>query len=117
MTVPTQTAQDAARIQQLEMRVIVKRFPGVVANKGVNLSVRAGEIHALLGENGAGKTTLMKVLFGLYPPDDGQILINDQPVKIASPADAIRHGIGMIHQHFMLVPEFSVAENVALGLA
>jgi simple sugar transport system ATP-binding protein len=98
------------------MRGIVKRFPGVIANKDVNLDVRAGEIHALLGENGAGKTTLMKVLFGLYPPDEGQILLNGQPVKITSPADAIRHGICMIHQHFMLVPEFSVAENVALGL-
>jgi len=116
MSASASTALAAQRIRHLEMRGIVKRFPGVVANKGVNLNVRAGEIHALLGENGAGKTTLMKVLFGLYPPDEGQILLNDQPVKIASPADAIWHGIGMIHQHFMLVPEFSVAENVALGL-
>ncbi len=104
------------RIQHLEMRGIVKRFPGVVANNGVNLDVRAGEIHALLGENGAGKTTLMKILFGLYQPDEGQILLNGLPANINSPAEAIQRGIGMIHQHFMLVPEFTVAENVALGL-
>jgi len=106
----------AGQLQTLEMRGIVKRFPGVVANKGVNLEVRAGEVHALLGENGAGKTTLMKILFGLHQPDEGQVLINGRPARIGSPADAIRLGIGMIHQHFMLVPEFTVAENVALGL-
>jgi simple sugar transport system ATP-binding protein len=116
MSARTNPVPVAERIQHLEMRGIVKRFPGVVANNGVNLDVRAGEIHALLGENGAGKTTLMKILYGLYPPDEGQILINGRPAKISSPADAIQLGIGMIHQHFVLVPEFSVAENVALGL-
>src|SRR5574341_543821 len=104
------------RIHSMEMLGIVKRFPGVLANDHVNFDVRAGEIHALLGENGAGKSTLMKVLFGLYPPDEGEILLNGQPVKITSPADAISHGIGMIHQHFMVVPPLTVVENVALGL-
>src|SRR5690606_32935521 len=104
------------RVQTLEMRGITKRFPGVLANNDVNFDVRAGEIHALLGENGAGKSTLMKILFGLYQQDEGEILINGQPVQISSPSDAIKRGIGMVHQHFMLVPEFSVAENVALGL-
>lgn len=103
-------------IETLEMRNIVKRFPGVLANDHVSLDVRAGEIHALLGENGAGKSTLMKILFGLYQPDEGEILINGHPVGIHSPADAIALGIGMIHQHFMLVPSLTVAENVALGL-
>lgn len=104
------------RVQTLEMRGITKRFPGVLANNNVNFDVRAGEIHALLGENGAGKSTLMKILFGLYQQDEGEVLINGQPVQISSPSDAIECGIGMVHQHFMLVPEFSVAENVALGL-
>lgn len=116
MSEQANSATATERIRSLEMRGITKRFPGVVANKGVNLEVHAGEIHALLGENGAGKTTLMKILFGLHQPDEGQILINGQPARISSPADAIRLGIGMIHQHFMLVPEFTVAENVALGL-
>lgn len=105
-----------ARLRTIEMRNIVKRFPGVVANDGVNFEVRSGEIHALLGENGAGKTTLMRMLYGLYHPDEGEILLDGQPVKINSPAEAIRHGIGMVHQHFMLVPTLSVAANVALGL-
>lgn len=98
------------------MRGIVKRFPGVLANDHIDFEVRAGEIHALLGENGAGKTTLMNILYGLYRPDQGQIAINGQVVAIHSPANAIRLGIGMIHQHFMLVPTLSVVENVALGL-
>jgi general nucleoside transport system ATP-binding protein len=100
----------------VQMQGIVKKFPGVVACNGVDLEVRAGEVHALLGENGAGKTTLMRVLYGIHQPDSGQILIDGQPVVIHSPAEAIRHGIGMVHQHFMLVPTLSVAANVALGL-
>lgn len=103
-------------IQTLEMRDIVKRFPGVLANDHVTFDVKAGEVHALLGENGAGKSTLMRQLYGLYRPDEGQILINGQPVAFHSPSDAIRAGIGMIHQHFMLVSTLTVAENVALGL-
>ncbi len=103
-------------IQTLEMRGIVKRFPGVVALKGVDFDARAGEIHALLGENGAGKSTLMKILYGLYQPTDGDTLVNGQPVAISSPHDSISRGIGMIHQHFMLVPSLTVAENVALGM-
>jgi simple sugar transport system ATP-binding protein len=88
----------------------------VVANDHVSLKVQAGEVHALLGENGAGKTTLMRILYGLYQPDEGEILLDDRPVRLQSPADSIHHGIGMIHQHFMLVPTLTVAENVALGL-
>lgn len=112
----TLTPHSNRRISQVELRGIVKRFPGVVANDRINFDVRAGEVHALLGENGAGKTTLMRILYGLYQPDEGQILINGQPVIIRSPADSIRQGLGMIHQHFMLVPTLSVAANVALGL-
>ncbi len=100
---------------QLELRDITKRFPGVVANDRVNLTVERGEIVALLGENGAGKTTLMNILYGLYRPDEGEIMVDDQPLPLASPADAIAAGIGMVHQHFMLVPVFTVAENVILG--
>lgn len=99
------------------MRGIVKHFPGVVANAGVDLEVRKGEIHALLGENGAGKTTLMNILYGIYHPDKGQIWIDGKPSAINSPQDAIRSGIGMIHQHFRLVLTHTVAENVVLGLA
>lgn len=104
------------KIERLEMRGIVKRFPGVVANAGVTFDVHAGEIHALLGENGAGKSTLMKILYGLYQPDEGEIRLNGEPVAFHSPRDAIAAGIGMIHQHFMLVPTLTVTENVALGL-
>src|SRR5829696_7437687 len=104
------------RIDSLEMRGISKRFPGVLASDHVDFDVRSGEVHALLGENGAGKSTLMKILYGMYHPDEGEILLNGNPVKIASPTDAINLGIGMIHQHFMLVPSLTVAENVALGL-
>jgi len=100
----------------LEMRGITKRFPGVLANDRVDFDVRRGEVHTLFGENGAGKSTLMRVLYGFYRPDEGEILLDGRPVSIASPADAIRHGIGMIHQHFMLVNTLTVAENVALGL-
>ena len=104
------------KINHLEMRGIVKRFPGVLANDHVNFDVYGGEVHALLGENGAGKSTLMKQLYGLYHPDEGQILFDGEPKVIDSPSDAIALGIGMIHQHFMLVESLTVAENVALGL-
>jgi simple sugar transport system ATP-binding protein len=101
----------------LEMRHIVKRFPGVVANDRVDFDVASGEVHTLLGENGAGKTTLMNILYGLYQADSGEILLDGAPVEISNPTDAIANGIGMIHQHFMLVETLTVAENVALGLA
>jgi simple sugar transport system ATP-binding protein len=105
-----------ARIDHMEMRGIVKHFPGVLAVNHVDFDVRAGEVHALLGENGAGKSTLMKILYGLYHPNEGEIFLDGQRVTIKSPSDAIARGIGMIHQHFMLVPSLTVAENVALGL-
>ncbi|MGH2445366.1 MAG: ABC transporter ATP-binding protein [Candidatus Limnocylindria bacterium] len=101
---------------KLELRGITKRFPGVVANEAVDLVVQPGEIHGLLGENGAGKTTLMNVLYGLYQPDEGEILIDDEPVSFSGPGEAIDAGIGMVHQHFMLVPVFTVTENVMLGV-
>ena len=104
------------RIDTLEMRGVTKRFPGVLANNKVNFDVHAGVVHALLGENGAGKSTLMKVLYGLYGPDEGEIYLNGKAIKIDSPNDSINHGIGMIHQHFMLVETLTVAENVALGM-
>jgi simple sugar transport system ATP-binding protein len=101
---------------KLELRGITKRFPGVVANEGIDLVVRPGEIHGLLGENGAGKSTLMNVLYGLYQPDEGEILIDETPVRFSGPGDAIAAGIGMVHQHFMLVPVFTVTENIMLGV-
>ncbi|MFT3853190.1 MAG: ABC transporter ATP-binding protein [Ilumatobacteraceae bacterium] len=101
---------------ELELRGITKRFPGVVANDDVNLAVRGGEVLALLGENGAGKSTLMNVLYGLYHADEGEILVDGEPRQFGSPRDAIAAGIGMVHQHFMLVPVFTVAENVVLGV-
>ena len=94
---------------------ITKRFPGVVANDDVSLELRPGEVHALIGENGAGKSTLMRILYGMYPADAGRILIRGEDVKIHSPRDAIARGIGMVHQHFVLVDPFTVAENVILG--
>ncbi|MGH2692551.1 MAG: ABC transporter ATP-binding protein [Actinomycetota bacterium] len=94
---------------------ITKRFPGVVANDAVDLELRAGEIHGLVGENGAGKSTLMRVLYGLYPPDEGRIVIRGHGVRLSSPRQAIAQGIGMVHQHFVLVSRFTVAENVILG--
>jgi general nucleoside transport system ATP-binding protein len=101
---------------EVELRGITKRFPGVVAAEGVDVSVHSGEVHALLGENGAGKSTLMNILFGLYRPDEGEVLLDGEHLVARSPADAIAAGIGMVHQHFMLVPVFSVAENVILGV-
>lgn len=100
---------------KLELKGITKVFGPLVANDSIDLVVEPGEIHALLGENGAGKSTLMNVLYGLYRPDEGEILINDKPVRFSGPGDAVAAGIGMVHQHFMLVPVFSVAESVALG--
>jgi simple sugar transport system ATP-binding protein len=103
-------------IPVLEARGLTKRFPGVLANDRIDLTLMKGEVHALLGENGAGKTTLMNMLYGLYHPDEGQILVNGEPVKMESPNEAIAKGIGMVHQHFMLVPVMSVTENIMLGL-
>ncbi len=100
----------------IRMEGITKRFPGVIANDHIDFAVRRGEIHALLGENGAGKTTLMKILTGLYQPDEGQIWIDGRPIVIRSPRDAINLGLGMVHQHFMLVESHTVAENIILGL-
>src|SRR6478672_8734249 len=99
----------------LEARGIVKRFGGLVANDHVNLQLFPGEVLALLGENGAGKTTLMNVLYGLTSPDEGQIVLDGQIVQFDSPRGAIARGIGMVHQHFMLVPPLTVAENLTLG--
>src|SRR5216117_1548478 len=99
----------------LELRGITKRFP-VVANDHVDFDLRRGEVHALLGENGAGKSTLMNILYGLYRPDEGEILVNEKPVAFSSAKDAIAVGIGMVHQHFMLIPVMSVAENIVLGI-
>jgi simple sugar transport system ATP-binding protein len=111
MTAVSETVQAPA----LEMRGITKRYPGVVANSGIDLDVRPGEIHALLGENGAGKTTLMNILYGLAKPDEGQILLDGEEVQLTGPTDAIQRGISMVHQHFMLIPVLSVAENIVLG--
>jgi len=105
----------ADRAPVLEVRGITKTFPGVVANEDVDLQLRAGEVHCLLGENGAGKTTLMNVVFGLYQPDAGEIRLRGEPVRLTTSADAIARGIGMVHQHFQLIPVFTVAENVVLG--
>jgi len=102
-------------ILAVDMRGITKQFPGVLANNNVDFSVREGEIHALVGENGAGKSTLMNVLYGLIHPDSGEILIKGKPAHITGPRDAIALGIGMVHQHFMLIPVFSVGENIMLG--
>ena len=99
----------------LELRGITKRFPGIVANDSVDFDLRKGEVHALLGENGAGKSTLMNVLYGLYRPDEGEILINGKPAELGSPKASIENGVGMVHQHFMLIPVMTVAENIVLA--
>ena len=99
----------------LEVRGLTKRFPGVLANDHISLKVHRGEVLGLLGENGAGKSTLMNLIYGLYTPDEGEILVNGEPVRIKDPNDAIRRGIGMVHQHFQLVPVLTVTENVMLG--
>jgi general nucleoside transport system ATP-binding protein len=104
---------DAAPV--LELRGITKQFPGVLANDHVDFDLRDGEVHALLGENGAGKSTLMNILYGLYSADEGEILVNGKPVAFSSPHDAIDHGIGMVHQHFMLIPVMTVTENIVLA--
>ncbi len=112
---PTAPSVPSGVMPLLQMTGITKRFPGVVANDDVDFEVKAGEVHTLFGENGAGKTTLMRVLYGLYRPDAGEIRFRGERVSLESPADAIKTGIGMIHQHFMLVDTLTVAENVALG--
>ena len=99
----------------IELKSITKRFGAFVANEDVNLAVESGKIHAIIGENGAGKTTLMNVLFGLLQPDEGEIWIDGEKKSLPNPAAAIAAGIGMVHQHFMLIPVFTVAENVMLG--
>jgi general nucleoside transport system ATP-binding protein len=109
------TAKEHVVAPALEMRGITKRYPGVLANDHIDLKVRPGEIHALLGENGAGKSTLMNILYGLARPDEGEILLDGEVVSIAGPSDAIDRGISMVHQHFMLVPVLTVAENILLG--
>ena len=100
----------------LELRHITKRFPGIVANDDVSLDLLEGEVHALLGENGAGKSTLMNCLYGLYRPDEGEIWIRGEKVDLGSPRSAIDHGVGMVHQHFMLIPVMTVAENIVLAM-
>src|SRR5881409_3204101 len=106
----------AAATNVLEMRGITKAFPGIVANDQVDFELRKGEVHALLGENGAGKSTLMNILYGLYRPDSGKIVVNGKAVTFGSAKDAIATGIGMVHQHFMLIPVMTVAENIVLGM-
>src|SRR5690242_18608771 len=99
----------------VELRGITKRFPGVVANSDIHLRVDRGTIHAIVGENGAGKSTLMKILYGMYRPDEGEILIDGKQTTLSTPQQAIAAGIGMVHQHFMLADNLTVLENVVLG--
>src|SRR4051794_7014368 len=111
----TSEVPSAGEPYAVELRGITKRFPGVVANRDIDLRVRRGEVHAIVGENGAGKSTLMKTLYGEHRPDEGEVLVDGRPVSFRSPADAIAAGIGMVHQHFMLADNLSVLENVVLG--
>src|SRR5215831_2357014 len=104
-----------AQAPVLELRGVTKQFPGILANDHIDLDLNEGEVHALLGENGAGKSTLMNIVYGLYHPDEGEIRVKGEPVRIHSPRDAIGRGIGMVHQHFMLIPVMTVAENIVLG--
>src|SRR3989440_5785861 len=108
-------AEGAPPVPAVSMRGITKRFPGVVANDGVDFEAAAGEVHALLGENGAGKSTLSNILTGLYRPDEGEILVYGRRVEFHAPRDALDAGISMVHQHFRLVERFTVAENIVLG--
>ncbi|HEV8249792.1 MAG TPA: ATP-binding cassette domain-containing protein, partial [Gaiellaceae bacterium] len=104
-----------AEASLLELVGITKQFPGVLANDHIDLDLQRGEVHALLGENGAGKSTLMNILYGLYHPDEGEIRLDGKLIRISSPRDAIDRGIGMVHQHFMLIPVMTVAENIVLA--
>src|ERR1700730_11628910 len=113
------TAADAAGESASDLAIelvgITKRFPGVVANSDVNIAVRRGTVHAIVGENGAGKSTLMKILYGMPRPDEGESRIGGRPVSFQSPADAVAAGVGMVHQPFMLADNFTVLENIVLG--
>src|SRR5579862_5773058 len=100
----------------LELRGITKSYPGIVANDGIDFDLRRGEVHALLGENGAGKSTLMNIVYGLTKPDEGEIAVGGRSMSFSSARDAIAAGIGMVHQHFMLIPVMTVAENIVLGV-
>src|SRR5262245_24806423 len=104
-----------ARAPAVTLTGITKRFPGVVANHGINITIDAGTVHAIVGENGAGKSTLMKILYGMLRPDEGSIAVDGAPTHLHSPSDAIGRGIGMVHQHFMLADNLTVLENVVLG--
>src|SRR5262249_31431616 len=108
-------AESVQTVNAVEMRGITKRFPGIIANDHVDLTVEQGEIHALVGENGAGKTTLMNILYGLYQPDEGEMLLHGERAVLNSPRDAIAHRVGMVHQHFMLVEPLTIVENIVLG--
>lgn len=115
MAIRTEGAVISTSTPAVELEGITKRFPGVVANRDISLSVQQGHVHAVVGENGAGKSTLMKILYGMQRPDEGEIRVNGKPVTLRSPADAIAVGIGMVHQHFMLADNLTVLENVILG--
>ena len=115
MTTVVEPPAPAASGQAIELRGIGKRFPGVIANHDIDIDVRRGTIHAIVGENGAGKSTLMKILYGVQKPDEGTIAVNGTEVSLSSPSDAIGHGIGMVFQHFMLADNLTVLENVVLG--